>query len=159
MKTMHQTWSRSLAAVALLTALGSDNTAASALSGSSPGRLAEPLVSKVYQLNYVDPTRCIEMIKPTIAQSGRVVTVQAATWVDVTALEVVVDGQMVDIIPILPADAEPGNPAVRWRGQVPVQVRATGGFVVIAAYGDQPLEPVHPGKIPFGVTEPIFVVP
>jgi hypothetical protein len=87
------------------------------------------------------------------------VTVQAATWVDVTALEVVVDGKTVDTIPIMPGDADPANAAVRWRGQVPVQVRATGGFLVIAAYGDKPLEPVHPGKIPFGVTEPIFVVP
>ena len=87
------------------------------------------------------------------------VTVQAATWVDVTELEVLVDGQTADIIPITAADADPANPVVRWRRPVPVQTRATGGFVVIAAYGDQPLEPVHPGKMPFGVTEPIFVVP
>ena len=87
------------------------------------------------------------------------VTVQAATWVDVTALEVVVDGETTDVIPITAADTDKTNPVIRWRGQVPVQTRATGGFVVIAAYGDQPLEPVHPGKIPFGVTEPIFVVP
>ena len=87
------------------------------------------------------------------------VTVQAATWVDVTELEVLVDGQTTDIIPITAADADPANPVIRWHRQVPVQTRATGGFVVIAAYGDQPLEPVHPGKTPFGVTEPIFVVP
>jgi hypothetical protein len=30
---------------------------------------------------------------------------------------------------------------------------------MIAAYGAQPLEPVHPGRVPFGVTEPIFVTP
>ncbi|HMG22138.1 MAG TPA: CehA/McbA family metallohydrolase, partial [Kofleriaceae bacterium] len=88
------------------------------------------------------------------------VTVQAASWVDVTTLEVIVDGETVDTIPILPSDApDPSTPAVRWRKPVPVQTRATGGFIVIAAYGEQPLEPVHPGKIPFGVTEPIFVVP
>jgi hypothetical protein len=87
------------------------------------------------------------------------VTVQAATWVDVTAIEVIVDGQTVDTIPILPGDADPTNPVVRWRGQIAVQTRATGGLVVIAAYGSTPLEPVHPGKVPFGVTEPIFVVP
>ena len=88
------------------------------------------------------------------------VTVQAATWVDVTELEVIVDGETTDVIPITAADADPANPVVRWHDHlVPVQTRATGGFVVIAAYGDQPLEPVHPGKIPFGVTEPIFVVP
>ena len=87
------------------------------------------------------------------------VTVQAATWIDVTTLEVIVDGTTVDTIPIMPSDADPMNPVVRWRGQVPVNVRATGGFVVIAAYGAQALEPVHPGRIPFGVTNPIFVNP
>jgi hypothetical protein len=86
------------------------------------------------------------------------VTVQAARWVDVTSLEVIVDGETTETIGILPGDADPGS-AVRWHGLVDVQTRATGGFVVIAAYGAKPLEPVHPGRIPFGVTEPIFVVP
>jgi hypothetical protein len=87
------------------------------------------------------------------------VVVQAATWIDVTSLEVIVDGHTVDTIPIMPADADPTNPVIRWSGQVPVSPAATGGFVVIAAYGAQPLEPVHPGRVPFGVTEPIFVTP
>jgi hypothetical protein len=87
------------------------------------------------------------------------VVVQAATWIDVTAVEVIVDGQTIDTIPILPGDADHANPVVRWHGQIPIQIRATGGFVVIAAYGTQAMEPVHPGRIPFGVTEPIFVAP
>jgi hypothetical protein len=87
------------------------------------------------------------------------VTVQAATWVDVTSLEVVVDGQTADTIPIMPSDADPTNPVIRYHAQVPVTVQATGGFVVFAAYGTRSLAPVHPGKIPFGVTEPIFVTP
>jgi hypothetical protein len=87
------------------------------------------------------------------------VTVQAATWIDVDAIDVVVDGETVDTIPIMPGDADPTNPAIRWRGQVPVQVRAAGGFVVIAAYGDHDLAPLHPGHIPFGMTNPIFVTP
>jgi hypothetical protein len=87
------------------------------------------------------------------------VTVQAATWIDVDAIEVIVDGLTVDTIPIMPADADVANPVIRWHGQIPVQVRATGGFVVIAAYGTQSLEPVHPGKTPFGVANPIFVNP
>ncbi len=87
------------------------------------------------------------------------VTVQAASWVDVDAIDVVVDGQIVDTIAIMPGDADAQNPVIRWRGQVPVQVQASGGFVVIAAYGDAALEPVHPGRIPFGVTNPIFVRP
>ncbi|CAN5827095.1 hypothetical protein BH11MYX3_BH11MYX3_25700 [soil metagenome] len=87
------------------------------------------------------------------------VTVQAATWIDVDEIEVVVDGQMVDKITVMASDADPTNPAIRWRGQVPIHVTATGGFVVIAASGDRALDPVHPGKKPFGVTNPIFVVP
>jgi hypothetical protein len=86
------------------------------------------------------------------------VVVRAATWIDVDTIEVVVDGQTVDTIPILPGDADPAEPAVRWRGSIPVAPRATGGFVVIAAYGDRKLEPVH-DKLPFGVTNPIFVTP
>ena len=86
------------------------------------------------------------------------VVVRAATWIDVDTIEVVVDGQTVDTIPIMPGDADPANPAVRWRGSIPVQPRATGGFVVIAAYGDRKLEPVH-DKLPYGVTNPIFVIP
>jgi len=79
--------------------------------------------------------------------------------VDVTSIQVVVDGAIVDTIPVMPSDADPGNPVVRWNKRLMVLTRATGGFVVIAAYGDKPLEPVHPMKSPFGVTEPIFVVP
>jgi hypothetical protein len=86
------------------------------------------------------------------------VVVRAATWIDVDTLEVVVDGETVDTISIMPADADPTDPTVRWRGPIPVQPRATGGFVVIAAYGDAKLLPLH-DRTPFGVTNPIFVVP
>ncbi|MCX5748530.1 MAG: hypothetical protein NT062_39280, partial [Proteobacteria bacterium] len=87
------------------------------------------------------------------------VVVQAPTWIDVTTLEVVVDGVTVDTIPIMASDADPGNPVIRYHKAIPVQVAATGGFVVIAAYGAADLEPVHPGHKPFGVTQPIFVTP
>jgi hypothetical protein len=87
------------------------------------------------------------------------VTVQAASWVDVDAIEVVVDGVTVDTIPVMPGDADPQNPAIRWSGPIPVQAQATGGFVVVAAYGDADLGPVHPGFKPFGMTNPIFVAP
>lgn len=87
------------------------------------------------------------------------VIVRAATWVDVDELEVVVDGITVDTIPILPGDADPTDPTIRFAKAIPFQAAATGGFVVIAAYGDANLEPVHPGRKPFGVTNPIFVAP
>jgi hypothetical protein len=71
------------------------------------------------------------------------VVVRAATWIDVDAIEVVVDGVTVDTITIMPGDADPTDATIRYAKQVPIQTAATGGFVVIAAYGDAPLEPVH----------------
>jgi len=87
------------------------------------------------------------------------VVVRAATWIDVDTIEVVVDGTTVDTIPIMPGDADPNDATIRWTGSIPVQPRAAGGFVVVAAYGDATLEPVHRGRKPFGMTNPIFVSP
>lgn len=88
------------------------------------------------------------------------IAIKAAPWVDVDAFDLVVDGVVVDTVPIMPGDADPTDPAVRWRGQLPIDVRADGsGFVVVAAYGDRALEPVHPGRVPFGVSNPIYVRP
>ncbi len=83
--------------------------------------------------------------------------VQAATWIDVDAIDVVVDGVTVQTIPIAPGDADPGNPVVRWQDTIDVAVAAGGSWVVLAAYGDAALDPVHPGRRPFGVTNPIWL--
>lgn len=86
------------------------------------------------------------------------VKVQAASWVDVDWIEVVVDGQTVDTIAILPGDADPNEPTIRFNAPISVQVApGAGSYVIVAAYGDQPLEPVHPGREPFAVTNPIFL--
>ncbi|MBX3272294.1 MAG: CehA/McbA family metallohydrolase [Sandaracinaceae bacterium] len=89
--------------------------------------------------------------------AGVRVRVQAASWVDVDALDVVVDGVIVDTIAIRPEDADPLVPTVRFDRTLDVDVAAAGGFVLFAAYGERPLVPVHPGRIPFGVTNPIFL--
>jgi hypothetical protein len=87
------------------------------------------------------------------------VTIQAASWIDVDYLDVVVDGAVVDTIDIAPGDADPGNPTVRYHAAIPVTVAPGGSFVVFAAYGDAPLEPVHPGQLPFAATNPIYLQP
>jgi hypothetical protein len=86
------------------------------------------------------------------------VRVQAASWVDVDALDVVVDGATVDTIEILPSDASMDDPTIRFDREIDVDVAGgDGSYVIVAAYGDSPLEPVHRGRIPFGVTNPIFL--
>lgn len=87
------------------------------------------------------------------------VHVEAASWVDVDAIDVVVDGQTVNTIAILPGDADPAHPATRFDRDVSVDVRSAGSYVIVAAYGDSPLEPVQRGRVPFGVTNPIFLAP
>jgi len=49
------------------------------------------------------------------------------------------------------------NPTVRLDETVRVDVGSANGYVIIAAYGDRALDPVHPRRIPFGVTNPIFL--
>lgn len=87
------------------------------------------------------------------------VHVEAASWVDVDAIDVVVDGATVDTITISPSDADPTHPATRFDDDVMVDVRAAGSYVIVAAYGDSTLEPVHRDRIPFGVANPIFLAP
>ncbi len=85
------------------------------------------------------------------------VRVQAPTWVDVDFLDVVVDGVTIETRPI-GAPPDPGNPALRLDTYITVPVGLTNSYVLFAAYGDSPLEPVHPGREPFGVTNPIFML-
>jgi len=87
------------------------------------------------------------------------VRVQAPSWVDVTTLDVVVDGVVFARLDVTPADADPENPVVRFDRtvEVPVADGPFGSYVIVAAYGNDPLEPVHPGRRPFGVTNPIFL--
>ena len=82
------------------------------------------------------------------------VTVQAATWIDATRLRVYANGALVQTLPLGPAD--PGNPALRYSGTVAIDVPLGGAWVVLVASGDRPLAPVHPGRKPFGVTNPLF---
>jgi hypothetical protein len=86
------------------------------------------------------------------------VKVQAASWIDVDAIDLVVDGETVDTIAIAPGDADPANPAVRFEKDLSIDVApGKGSYVIVAAYGDSAMEPVHPGRMPFGVTNPIFL--
>jgi hypothetical protein len=84
------------------------------------------------------------------------VRVQAASWVDVDAIEIVVGGMDPQVVPILPGDADPTRPWIRFEDDLPLEV-TTDTYVIVAAYGDASLEPVHRGRTPFGVANPIFL--
>ncbi len=80
------------------------------------------------------------------------VRVQAPSWIDVDSLEVYVDGALADTIPLAGA-----TDVMRFDDDIAVEVAPTGSYVVFHAKGDQPLDPVHAGRTPFGVTNPIFL--
>jgi hypothetical protein len=85
------------------------------------------------------------------------VRVQAASWIDVDSIDVVVDGE-ITTIDILPGDADIGNPAIRFDKDITISVsQDPTAYVLVAAYGNSELEPVHRGRIPFGVSNPIFL--
>ncbi len=86
------------------------------------------------------------------------VTVQAASWVDADTLRVFVDGDLIETITLDDTTADPSNPVVRFEDDVavPVASGAAGSWVVFVASGDESLAPLHPSRMPFGVTNPIF---
>jgi hypothetical protein len=87
------------------------------------------------------------------------VTVQAPTWIQVTTLEVYVNGVLEGTVPV----PTTGN-ALRLDTDVAVNVPAGASYVVFHARGDldvtgaetATLDPVHPNRAPFGVTNPIY---
>jgi hypothetical protein len=95
-----------------------------------------------------------EIVSGAAARTSVHVVVSAPSWVDVDRLRVYVDGAMTVDTEIVPAD-----PIVRFDDTIEVDVASGGGsYVVVVATGDHDLEPVHPGRLPFGVTNPIFLV-
>lgn len=83
------------------------------------------------------------------------VVVRAASHVEVNRLEVIVDGVTSETLPIEASDADPGNPAIRARVDVEVDVAAGGSWVVFHAAGDAPFD--AQGSRPFAVSNPIWM--
>lgn len=87
------------------------------------------------------------------------VVVQAPQWVDVDTLRVYVNGVLLETITLDETTADPLNPVVRFDADVSVPTGDAAAWVVLVAAGDTDLAPVHPGRMPFGVTNPIFFEP
>lgn len=84
------------------------------------------------------------------------IVVQSPSWFSATALEVIVDGVTTETIPLTAvASDEPGKRYEATANVAPTQSSARH-WVVFHAKGDGDLSPVHPGRKPFAVTNPIF---
>lgn len=82
------------------------------------------------------------------------VTVQCPSWVDADTLEVIVNGETVSEEPLLPIGAGPGKRFVNTVSlALPAGPRA---YVLFHAKGDADLAPLHPGKRPFAMSNPIL---
>ncbi len=83
-----------------------------------------------------------------------VVTVRAPTWVTADSLEIIVNGETLGTEPLEPVGMGPGQEFVN---QVSITLPdVPRAWVVFHAKGVGDLAPVHPGKEPFAVSNPIF---
>lgn len=84
------------------------------------------------------------------------VVVRAAAHVAVDRLEVIVDGNTVEMLPITPEDADEEDPVVRARATIEVDVAPAGSWVIFHAAGDTAYE-ARGGSMPFAVSNPVWL--
>lgn len=84
------------------------------------------------------------------------ITVESPSWLSADTLETIVNGKTVSVEPLLPMGAGPSNKFVN---QVVVKLDAAAprNWVVFHAKGETDLAPVHPGRKPFAVSNPVFL--
>jgi len=92
------------------------------------------------------------------ASADFTVTVQAASWLDATTLEVFVNGVSQKTEPLAPLGS---GTAKKFVNVVTVQLDPAKprNYVVFHAKGDKDLAPLHPGRKAFAVSNPIFFQP
>ncbi|HVH48086.1 MAG TPA: CehA/McbA family metallohydrolase [Labilithrix sp.] len=84
------------------------------------------------------------------------VVVQSPSWFTASSLEVIVDGVTTETLPLTAtASADPGKRYEATVNVAPMQSKSRH-WVVFHAKGDGELAPIHPGKKPFAVSNPIF---
>lgn len=95
----------------------------------------------------------------TVSAAGEAtftVTVESPSWFAGETLETIVNGKTVSTEPLLPLGSGPSN---RFVNQVTVKLDAGAAhnWVVFHARGEGDLSPVHPGRKPFAVSNPVFL--
>jgi hypothetical protein len=84
------------------------------------------------------------------------VTVEGPSFMNADTLETIVNGVTVATEPLLPIGA---GPSKRYTNEVTVSLdpKATRNWVVFHAKGEGDLAPLHPGKKPFAVSNPVLL--
>lgn len=83
------------------------------------------------------------------------VTVEAPSWIAADTLEIIVNGATVGTETVLPLGAGTSNRYVNVV-DVPLDAGVTRNWVVLHAKGEGDLDPLHPGRRAFAVSNPIF---
>ncbi|MBW2465423.1 MAG: hypothetical protein JRH11_27495 [Deltaproteobacteria bacterium] len=91
-----------------------------------------------------------------MARESIAVRVQAANFIDADRLRVFVDGELRETIALDATTEDPMEPTTRFDADIEIDVAAGGSWVIFVADGTDDLVPLHPGRRPFGVTNPIF---
>ncbi|MEZ4309721.1 MAG: CehA/McbA family metallohydrolase [Polyangiaceae bacterium] len=84
------------------------------------------------------------------------VTVDSPSWLKGETLETIVNGVTVSTEPLLPLGAGPSNKFVN-QVTVKLDASAENNWVVFHAKGEGDLSPLHPGRKPFAVSNPVFL--
>jgi hypothetical protein len=84
------------------------------------------------------------------------VTVESPGWILGETLETIVNGKTISTEPLLPIGAGPSH---KFMNQVTVKLDpdAQHNWVVFHAKGEGDLSPIHPGRRPFAVSNPVFL--
>jgi hypothetical protein len=84
------------------------------------------------------------------------VTVDAPSWIGADTLETIVNGETVKVEPLLPLGEGVGKHFVN-QVEVSLDPQAKRSWVVFHAKGESDLAPLHPGRRPFAVSNPIML--
>ena len=92
----------------------------------------------------------------TGAAADFTVTVEAPSWIAAESLETIVNGETISTEALLPLGSGTANRYVNVVS-VPIDAGRARNWVVFHAKGEGDLEPLHPGRRPFAVSNPIFL--
>jgi Carboxypeptidase regulatory-like domain len=98
-----------------------------------------------------------QVVKTVGGKATFTVTVQAASHIDATKLEVLVNGESVATEELLPMGGSGSGKKFMNQVTVSLDPAKQGNWVVFHAKGEKDLAPLHPGRRPFAATNPFFL--